>query len=478
MDFSLSSIIPVREMSLRQREFLDAFKKDLEVPCADRDEVKCWFANVQNILNKAVPSNSNDPQTERAYALQERYKWPLLGERSNVYVISSLKEEMKTALEEKSKQLRSRLSFQEMLSIIPPYQIEAFLMEVNFTCHRNLSEGISPEKAFGKALAYGLSRSLIETNDMIGEEKIRPHICPIAGDVIESQPVHLREDSQEEPREMYHERDITWYLVDSKKDPITREHRTVKDIRKNPLQKEKGREVICSLKYPHQKMAEAALAPPFALPDPSVFIAACIGYPLAKEVYAKAVIETADYNLAAAQAENVEALAIDLFAPFVRDSSESDFRFLKWKPKEAKEFTNAQRWNSFSLSYNSPRSGISSLNMREVQTQFMQAFLKHQIDVLSELGDVESVRSRLSGQMHEYINYVQEVHKLDIPEYEKKELESKALTLILTEPSSDSSSSYSKKRSLDSLRTESKKRVRSDPSDANVQMEMLSRFFL
>jgi hypothetical protein len=108
----------------------------------------------------------------------------------------------------------------------------------------------------------------------------------------------------------------------------------------------------------------------------------------------------------------------------------------------------------------------------------MQAFLKHQIDVLSELGDVESVRSRLSGQMREYIDYVQEVHKLDIPEYEKKELESKALTLILTEPFSDSSSSYSKKRSLDSLRTESKKRVRSDPSDANVQMEMLSRFFL
>ncbi len=464
-------------MSARQEGFLAEFKRDLTIPMTDRADLSLWLANVKKILTKTVQQDTEDPIIGRAYDLQERFKWPLLDKRSNRYALQILHKEMRCALEEQVNHLSSFLRFQEMLSVITPYQIESFLRTVHENCHKNILEGLSSEKAFCRSLSYALGRSLIETNDLQDEEVLQRYICPIRGDVIESQPVHLREDSQNQARELYHEGDLLYYLVDSHRDPITRERRTDQDVRKDPREKEKAHDAILALKFPLLNGSEIEPSSPTVLPTPAVFFAACIGYPLAKETYARVQKESGDYNDASTKAAEIESVAIDLFKSFLVEADEEDFRFLKWKPKEEKEFTNAQRWDSYSWSVNSPKGSHSSRNVWETKIQFMQEFLRYQISKSTVLDSVEILQTKLASQMQEYMDSCQEIDASDICESEKKDLRARALKLILSEEDSSSLRS-TKRRSLESSSSVSFKRNKLNSSSENVQMRMLHQFFV
>ena len=475
-------ISSIPTMSIRQQEFLADFKRDLDSPLKKRIEkrvdVEHWLTNVRDILKKSVPEHSKDPLEVKALALQEQYKWPLLDKRANTHVLGILKGEMQTALESKAKQLGSMLSFQKMFSVLPSYQIEDFLTVIRSNCQRHISEGVPPEKAFALALSYALSRSLIQTSDLEGEEKLQRYVCVFRQDIVESQPAYLRVDSQDQPREVYHEDDIMTYLADSRKDPVTRDRKTVKDLRKDPKEKEIVRSLISSFKYP--QISSSAVQPIQTPnpPAPSVFFAARIGYPLAKEAYQQSRKDV-DYNLAALKAEEVLSLAIDLFEPFLRDAREEDFSFLPWSPKPAKlerEFTNAQRL-SYSWSFNTQNSASGAINIWEPQTQFMQEFLKFHMGQSSSSMSIEPLRTKLESQMQEYVEYFQEVQSSDIADYQKKELQEQALKRIITEESSSSSSS-SKKRSSNPLHAPLVKKVKGDPSHEDVQMQMLNDFFM
>lgn len=464
----------------RQQKFLVDFKRDVDLPLTNHAEVKEWFVNVKNILKKSVLPHPTTPLSIKALDLQERFKWPVL-DKTNIYAIEKLTQEMQTALKDKAKQLGSMLAFQSMLSsIVSPYQMESFLSSIRSTCRSYMEEGTSPHKAFEKALAYAVSRSLIQNSDLEEEEALQRYRCVIQKDLVDSQPAYLRVDSQGSPREVYHETDLLSYLVTQSRDPITREKKTAKDILKAPREQEKVRDLISSFKYPRLSSCDALLIQdPISLSSLAsvpVLLAARIGYSLMKEVYEESR-KTKDYNEAALEAEKVQALAIDLFEPFLQEASEEDFSFLPWVPKvpKKKEFTYAQRWDSFSLDSSFQDPTLPEDNTWEMRAQFMQAFLKHHIKEGLLSVSIEDLKTKLGRQMEEYGEVFDEIHKLDVSDSRRKELLEQVLQRILIEESSTSASS--KKRSfIDEDR--SLKKVKKDPSDVDVQMQLILDFFV
>lgn len=119
---------------------------------------------------------------------------------------------MQFVLEKEYEKLRSLEAFQEMLSTIPSNQTDGFLDTLHAHYSRYLQE--NPSTAFSRALAYALSRSFIESDEFEQKADLQPHVCPITGSLVESQPVYFADqvDSQGVPHQVYHRSDIIRWI--------------------------------------------------------------------------------------------------------------------------------------------------------------------------------------------------------------------------------------------------------------------------
>ncbi len=219
---------------------------------------------------------------------------------------------------------------QEMLLGVSSQGIVPFIATVEEFYHKALSEGASLKDALTLALAKGMVRSMVKipSNDEIDsdtelKEKIesdagfKPYECAITGDLVGSDAVYLRVDQNHNPLERYHKKEIEDWIRQNGTDPITREFRTLDDVKADYRGREFIESRLFSLFYPELEAGSSFSKEVKNLEDKSFLVAVSAAYPLVKDEYLRILERSNNTHLAIKGAESFARETVSRFISLV-----------------------------------------------------------------------------------------------------------------------------------------------------------------
>lgn len=243
--------------------------------------------------------------------------------------IINLREDVKNKFEGKSSELESVTAVQEALIDIPRSQSKEFLGTIGSIYQRCIGEEKSHKEALTSALSESLAKTFISADDVADQDSnLKSYICPIAGTLVGSDAVFLREDGNHKPRERYHRESITTWINQNRSDPIDRAYRAVWDI-KPDTKAEKEIETIVS-SWIYSKTKDGISSFPNLLSDKSFLRSAVIAYPAAKKVYDEILLKPkGSLALAIDESRKVIENTIDLMEVFSEEVAQMTPTFLE-----------------------------------------------------------------------------------------------------------------------------------------------------
>ena len=438
-----------------KQDFLTSFQQSLNIPLNSLSDIKNWQMYVENIVDCRVisPIRRDCYLLKKAQLVQDLFNHPkVTGSRVNIYVLQSLRDEMKGFLQQKIKHLKVLSFCSQLLSKIKPYQEEAFLKTISLKFQELKELGHPEKKALSSALAYAISRSMIDPDKIQDCEALRPYRCPITSRVILSNAVYLktRKPDDKNPYERYEEDAITQWLAISNKNPISNEKALLTDICKDAKAQTEVESILCDYLYPRSK--EITEIPSLGSLNPSeiLFSAALLAYPIIKDLFDSENIGVVDVC-------KWGSLAIDLFTPYLDQVDSIDLQGGIYDIKmfaEPKE-TNAQQ-DSWDFGFSTPEySSKSTCKLTEEKTRFMQEFLKNEILKGTASEPIEELlRLKLESKMQQYIAFFEEIEKLELSSAEKTKFQAKGIKSVLEQSTiNDEEFSNRRKRRLASTST-------------------------
>jgi hypothetical protein len=442
--------LPIQDSINQYSSFFQAALSSNTVVTSDMPK---WQAYIQKILtSQPLPENlRGDELLQKAHTIQNMFNQPKIsGNKLNRETLLKWRSQATEILKEKLENLKTFNACNRVLTLVQPYQKEAFLKALSLETKKFVESGVDTRSAFSRALAYVMSRSMIEPDSIVDCDELVPYTCPISGKVAFSDSCYLakRVGKDGKPIERYTRSSLENWIQSrngSATDPHTRERITFHNIRSDLSAEKEAQEIICNYLYPGVK--EASQIPLIGSSDPSdsLFFAGLLGYFIVKEFCdASKVISI---QLDSIDAQMWISRAIDLFSPYLSEMDSSNLVNFKWKFEEDKGNPNqtqeslqyAQAYASEYLCRTPTNEDIVPLPQDwEGSIRIMQKFLKDEISNSLNSSSSSSTKNvsasleeKLSDKLTKYREFFKILSDSDFSLDEKKILLNRAIDLIL-----------------------------------------------